>query len=366
MAEVGAEPPRTIEGVPRWPLALVAGLVAVLATALTLWAGGAAAVESLPGIPAPSAEVTWLVPLLRLVSDVAAVVTVGGLLGAVFLVPGDHLLSPAGYRWVRTAGWAAAVWALSSLALLPVLLADFLGTGLTAVSTRGVWDFITSVDQARAHLLATVLALLVALTARAVLSPVGARLLLIPAIMATLPPAFTGHAAEEGDHDLAVAGVALHVVGVVLWAGGLLVIVLARRLSSEARTRAARRFSHLAFPLALVVAASGILTALTRLSAFSQLVETSYGVLVLVKIAALVALVALGWWHRRVTLRALAAGQPRAFLRFAAVELVVFAAAIGVAVGLGRTPTPTPTPTPPPSAEASAAAAAAVQVRPGL
>jgi putative copper export protein len=108
--------------------------------------------------------------------------------------------------------------------------------------------------------------------------------------VATLAPAFTGHAADEDSRNLAVAGVALHVVGVVLWAGALQAIMLARRFSPEARRNAAERVGRPALPRALIVAVSGVITA----AVLSQLVETSYGLVVLVKIAALVALVAMG------------------------------------------------------------------------
>ena len=83
----------------RWSVGLAAGLVAALAAGLTLGAGGAVDVVSLPGIPAPGRTVTWLVPGLRLVSDLAAVATVGCLLGAAYLAPGQRTRA-----WRATAG----------------------------------------------------------------------------------------------------------------------------------------------------------------------------------------------------------------------------------------------------------------------
>ena len=345
-------PARTRRGL----LLLASALAAVAVCALTLWAGGAADVVSVPGIPAPPPVVAWLVPGLRLVADAAAVLTVGCLFGAVALVPGDTVLSAAGYRWVRLAGWGAVVWALASLASLPVLLADFLGTGFSAVSLRGVWSFVESVEQGRNLVIVAALAAVVAAFARTVLHPAGARVLLLIALAATVPPAFTSHAAEEADHNLAVTAVALHVLGVVLWAGGLLALMLAARLTGPARVTAVERFSRLAAPLAVVVAGSGAATAYTRFSSPGQVVDTGYGVVLLAKVVAFVGLLALAAWHRRRTLPALRAGQPRAFLRLAGAEVVLFAATIGLAVGLARTPTP------PPVADAGAAAAEQVHV----
>lgn len=334
-----SSPPATAR---RGLLVLVSSLVAIAVCALTLWAGGAAAVVSVPGIPAPPPVVAWLVPALRLIADASAVLTVGCLLGAVVLVPGDTVLSTAGYRWVRLAGWGALAWSLASLASLPVLLADFLGTGFSAISLRGVWSFVESVEQGRDLALVAALAAVVAIFARIVWRRAGARVLFLVALIATVPPAFTSHSADAADHDLAVAAVALHVLGVVLWAGGLLALMLAARLTGPARTTAVERFSRLAAPLAVVVAGSGAATAYTRFSSPGQVVDTGYGVVLLAKVVAFVGLLALAAWHRGRSLPALRAGRPRAFLRLAGAEVVLFAATIGLAVGLARTPTPPP------------------------
>ena len=177
-----SSPPATAR---RGLLVLVSSLVAIAVCALTLWAGGAAAVVSVPGIPAPPPVVAWLVPALRLIADASAVLTVGCLLGAVVLVPGDTVLSTAGYRWVRLAGWGALAWSLASLASLPVLLADFLGTGFSAISLRGVWSFVESVEQGRDLAVVAALAAVVAIFARIVWRRVGAR---VRAPTPTSPP----------------------------------------------------------------------------------------------------------------------------------------------------------------------------------
>jgi kynureninase len=54
------------------------------------------------------------------------------------------------------------------------------------------------------------------------------------------------------------------------------------------------------------------------------------------------ALGGLGWRHRRRTMPAVVAHQPGTFVRLAAVEVVVMAAAFGLAVALSRSPTPLP------------------------
>jgi putative copper resistance protein D len=120
-----------------------------------------------------------------------------------------------------------------------------------------------------------------------------------------------------------------------------------------------RRYSTLALACATAVAASGLVNALLQVQAPAALVS-GYGFLVLGKAAAFALLIVCGWLHRRTTLRAFAARGPapaglpaaadprlpappaplRPFLKLAAAELVVMAAAYGLAIALARTPLP--------------------------
>ncbi|MFB7937196.1 cytochrome c oxidase assembly protein, partial [Streptomyces sp. NPDC056049] len=90
----------------------------------------------------------------------------------------------------------------------------------------------------------------------------------------------------------------------------------------------------------LAVAASGVVGAVVRLPSWTALLTSPYGLMVTVKAVALAGLGALGRWHRRRTLPALAGGAGRPFLRIAAGEVVLMAAALGLAVALSRTPPP--------------------------
>lgn len=323
----------------RWPILLAGTASAALVLALVLAAVGVSGPVTAVGLEVPGGSVAWLVPALRLLADLAAVLTVGCLLGAAALLPGDRLLGAAGYRWLQVAGWSSGAWFLIALLAVPALLADFLGRGLSAVTLTGLAGFVLDNPQAQAQGVVVVLTALVAVGARVVLTMGGALVLLLLALAAALPPALAGHAASS-QGTVAVTAVGLHVLGVVLWAGGLVALALARRVSVTAASTAAGRFSRLAGVLVLVVGGSGVMLALTRLSSPAQVLQTSYGVLVLIKLVAFLGLVTVGAWHRRSTLPALAAGRSGAFLRLATGEVVLFAATIGVAVGLSRTPTP--------------------------
>jgi putative copper resistance protein D len=89
-----------------------------------------------------------------------------------------------------------------------------------------------------------------------------------------------------------------------------------------------------------MIAASGVINGWVRIGTLGDLVTTSYGWLLLGKVAALVALGLFGSRHRGRTLPALAAGRRGAFRRLAAGEVAVMGAAIGLAVALSRTEPP--------------------------
>jgi cytochrome c oxidase assembly factor CtaG/putative copper export protein len=332
----------------RGPVVLAAALVAaLLVAAAALWTGGAIDARSLPGLPDAGTVTPWALPLFRVLGDLAAALTVGCLLAAAFAVPGRldergrRRVSPHGYRWLRAATVGAAVWAVSAVGALVYTLSDILGRPVSLVATpTSLWSFATTIAQGRALLLVVAGALLLAVLARSVLSPTSAAVLAVLGIATALPPVFAGHAASAGNHQFAVSTMLLHVTGVLIWTGGLAALLLGSRLPTPDLSAAAHRYSRAALWCFAAVALSGVANAWIRLPSPGDVIGTSYGRLVLVKTAALLALGAIGWLHRGRTLPALAAGRRAAFRRLAAVEVLLMAATIGIAVGLSRTPTP--------------------------
>ena len=155
------------------------------------------------------------------------------------------------------------------------------------------------------------------------------------ALATLLPVSLTGHAASAGSHDLATTSLFLHVVGVVLWTGGLVALGWVALRGSKRLPDAIARYSVMALWAFVVVAASGVANASVRLVDWGDVFGSSYGRLVVAKTVALVLLGVVGWTQRR---RIVAEG--RGFLALATTELMIMAATIGLAVALGRTPTP--------------------------
>jgi cytochrome c oxidase assembly factor CtaG/putative copper export protein len=352
VATTQAEQTATVRREPAAGVSATAVLIAAVAagllvTAGALWTGGAIDARALPGLPDPGTVTPWALPLFRVVGDLAAAVTVGCLLAAAFAVPGRfdergrRRVSPHGYRWLRAAAAGAATWAAATAGTLVFTLSDILGRPVgTAATPASLWSFATEIPQGRSLLLVLLGTILLAVLCWTVLSPTSAAALAMLAIATALPPVFTGHAASAGNHQFAVSTMLLHLLGVLVWTGGLAALLLGGRLPTPELSAAAHRYSRAAVWCFVAVALSGVANSWLRISTLPDLFETGYGRLVLAKTGALLLLGALGWLHRRHTLPALAAGRRAAFLRLAAGEVLLMAATIGVAVGLSRTPTP--------------------------
>ncbi|MEU8615682.1 CopD family protein, partial [Actinoplanes sp. NPDC048791] len=97
------------------------------------------------------------------------------------------------------------------------------------------------------------------------------------ALVALLPPAFTGHSAGAGDHQLAVTSLALHILAASLWVGGLAGLLLVRRHRRFAET--ASRYSRLALACFVATAVSGTANAAVRLGSWPALGTSRYGLL---------------------------------------------------------------------------------------
>ena len=320
-----------------------AGLIAAVVAALVISLSASDALVLL-GIPDPGPATTYGLPAVRAIGEIAVSIAIGSFLLAAFLVPPQRngVLDVGGYRAVRTGSVAAIVWAACSLVLVPLTLSDTSGQPFTvAVQPSNLWVALDQVEIASAWRWTGLLAVVLAILSRAVLRWSWTPLLLVFALGTLMPIAVTGHSSSGGSHDVATNSLILHLVGATLWAGGLFAVLAHARRKGAHTDVATRRFSAIATVCFVVMAASGVINALVRVS-ISDLFDTLYGRLILGKIFALVVLGIFGWVQRRRSLPALAENPESrgALIRFAGGEVLVMAATIGLAVGLGRTPPP--------------------------
>ncbi|NUR81221.1 MAG: bifunctional copper resistance protein CopD/cytochrome c oxidase assembly protein [Dermatophilaceae bacterium] len=339
------------------PAAAVAGVVAVGLIATLVAARYSGAVDSPPGgITDAGPVVRWSLPLVRVVHDVAASLTIGSLLLAATMVPGRSraesasLDEPRRAAAFRVATAAAFVWALAGAVGVVLTFADAAGLPLGDPAfgsslTSSVW----SIETLRVGLLSAMAAFAVASVAAVARARSVAVALTVVAAFGLLVLGLAGHAGGSADHETAVNAIAAHLLGAGVWVGGLLALVVLRSRLGDALGVVARRYSTVALWCFVTLGVSGVMSATTRLAGWSDL-TTAYGVLVLVKVTAFVALGVAGVWHRRITLDRIddattqgdRGGRGRLFTRLAVVETLVMGLAFGVAAALSRTAPPVP------------------------
>ena len=305
---------------------------------------GGSYTEALPGLPDPGPVVGWGTPIVRLLTDLAAVLTVGWLLAAAFLDPSgkDGVVSPSGRTDLRRAAIAAAAWSMLSLTQLFLELANVLGLPLSeAVSPSIVSTYANEIPTTRALLVMSVLALIVCIGSIASVTTGAAAAWLVVALASSALPALAGHSSGLGDHALATSAGVAHVVSAVVWTGGVAALAVNAARRQLPMARPVERFSRIALVAIVLLAASGVANAYTRLDSASQLLSTGYGQVVILKALLIVALGIIGWVIRARIIDTLdRSSRWAAFARVAAIELVIMAMAIGLGVALASSPPP--------------------------
>lgn len=321
--------------------------VAVLVALLALVFAGQLE-QAQPGLPDAGSFVRIGLPVARTVLDLAEVLTVGLLLVAATMLPpasadvGDELVGHRA-RAVRFAAAASTCWLLVGALVLVLTYADVAGLPPSAPGFASqLGYYLRSFDLGRSAVASLVIVALVSIGTMLATRTSTVGWLAVGSVLALWPVALAGHASGSDDHQSAVDSLAVHLVSVTFWVGGLAALVLLSPWLKASLPVTVQRYSTLAGWCFVLVAVSGAVNAWLRLGSLAGL-ATSYGALVMVKTLALVSLGTAGWWHRRVTIPGLAAGAPHAhrdFWRLATVEVLVMAATIGVAVALSRSAPP--------------------------
>ncbi|MGV0624632.1 cytochrome c oxidase assembly protein [Mycolicibacter minnesotensis] len=298
------------------------------------------------GLPDPGPVTTLGLPFVRAAGELAAALAVGSFLLAAFLVPPQDsgVLDVAGYRALRWGRAASGIWAVCAALLVPLTVSDVSGHPVSEfLDPATAWRLAGLVETASAWRWTALLAAVVMVASLPVLRWSWTPILFAGSLLTLLPLALTGHSASGGSHDVATNSLLIHLLVAVLWAGGLLALLIHAMRGGEHADLAARRFSMIALWCFVAMGLSGVINALVRLAP-AELVTTDYGRLLLAKIAALAALGLIGFGQRRRGVAALQADPTKRgpLIRLALTEAVVFALTFGVAVALGRTPPPPP------------------------
>ena len=328
-------------------ISLVGALLVFLAvstTALALVISGGAYAPAPVGISDPGPLVVWGSVLLRVLTDIAAVTTIGFLIAAAFLDPSgkDGVLSPAGRKDVVRATKSAVVWMFLALAQTIFLLANVLSLSLTqTLNPTVISTYVNEVPATRALVATAIVALVIALGGYVTATTgVSAAWLALALITASLP-ALAGHGSGFGDHALALTAGVAHVIAATLWVGGVFVLILHALRKDIPIQRSLQRFSPIALTAIALLAVSGIANAYTRLNSASELFTTGYGQVVTMKVTLILALGIIGWLLRqRVIPQLNRLSRSVIFVRTALIELIIMVMAMSLGVALAASPYP--------------------------
>jgi copper transport protein len=271
------------------------------------------------------------------------------------LVGGGTLMLVAGLAQASAATRSRLALLLAAAALL-LALVGLAGIVLQGAAAGGFglgearhWDVVSAVLETR---FGTVWLAQVALAlACAVLLFAGRRLgvlaavALAPAGALLLTPALSGHASVSG--RIAFVTDVAHVVAASVWVGGLAALVLALVWTGVERwslaAAAVPRFSGFAVVAVSWLIASGTISGYLQTRALRGLWETTYGRLLLVKLALVLPLLLLGLYNNRRAVprlreRLASAAERTRFLRTAGTELALMVAIVGVTAVLVSEP----------------------------
>jgi len=311
----------------------------------------------------PGAFVRWSLPIARAIHHSSMSVAIAALIFAAAILPrskkttrdvqgADH---PAFSRAMNIAAGAAVLWTLAAATVMVLTFWDLAGLpiNLDAQYSAAILDYILSITTGRAWAWMVVMAAVVSSLALAVRSKTGVGAAALFSLCGILPLAFIGHAAGGDDHFAAVNSIGLHLLAVVLWFGGIMVLaLLAPTLNGEAPGRARgqvlagvvlQRYSALAAFVVFLMIGSGLASAVIRITSWEQWL-TPYGTLVIAKLLITLALGVLGLCHRRFVIPKLLAGQYtalRAAWQIVLGEVILMASVMSLATVLARTAPPT-------------------------
>jgi putative copper export protein len=328
-------------------------LTGVVALVVGMWLGGNLTQSQINGmiIGGTGGLTGWGLPVSKLAMDLSSVGVIGMLVACLLLPSRGPSAEPGAEagtvvrRLLRTASWLALAWAISNAALLIFSWSDVVDQPVSGLPITKLFTDTTAAFPAAAdYVSSTALALVIAAGIAVTRTRRGALVLLPLAGYNLVPMALQGHAAHG---TLLKYSLITHVIAISLWVGGLAALVTHVRHQPTLLAVAAPRFSTLALACYTAVAASGIVAAWELLGSIPAIWGSRYGVLVMFKAAALIALGVFGWWHRRHTIHRIRTNQDthaprarRAFIQLAAAEIAIMVAAVAIAVALSRSASP--------------------------
>jgi copper transport protein len=292
------------------------------------------AASTATALPASGSAVAVLIWLARVGVYLGLFVGIGGVFFAAWIGQG----ASGGRVFIG----ALQIGLLSAVASLGLQGLDVLDLPWSAIATPAPWQagFATSLGPA---LLIAILAMAIALfAARSATMTIAWVLTSVAMLGVGLSLAASGHAATAPPQWLTRPSLFLHGIAVAYWVGALAPLAVMAQRRNDTLPRVLHRFSAVAVPIVGMLVLSGLALAIIQLESFGALVETRYGIILLVKLALVVLLLGCAALNRFYLTPIVAADyeNTRALRGSIAIECVLVLAILAVVAGWRFTPPP--------------------------
>jgi putative copper resistance protein D len=281
--------------------------------------------------------ISSLLTLFKFTSITSGFFLVGALLAITFLTLDiNGKVAQTNFDLRKLAAIASLIWIFSNLSFIVLTLANILNSSVSDVFKPNILrSFFVQVPLGQYLFAQLLLSILISIIVPRFNSIGTGTFLLLATLLAIVIPVFQSHSASGGSHLMAVGSLAIHVIALALWVGGVFALAF---LAPESRAAAVPRFSVLALWAAIAVVVSGSANAYIRLN-FKEAWGSSYTYLVIAKALLTAGLIVIGYLHRR-NLTKLSELKGSKFLRLILAEIVIMVLTLVIGSRLASTQPP--------------------------
>jgi len=271
--------------------------------------------------------ISSLLTVFKFSSITSSFFLVGALLAITFLTLDiNGKVAQTNFELRKLAAITSLIWMFSNFFFIVLTLANILNSSVSEVLQPNILrSFLTQIPLGQYLFTQLLLSILISLIIPRFNSIGTGTFLLLATLLAIVIPVFQSHSASSGSHSMAIGSLAIHVIALALWVGGVFALAF---LTPEDRAHSVPRFSVLALWAAIAVVISGSVNAFIRLD-FKAAWSSSYAYLVIAKVFLTVGLITIGYLHRK-NLKNLSEIKGSKFLQLISAEVVIMTLTLAI------------------------------------
>ena len=271
--------------------------------------------------------ISSLLTVFKFSSITSSFFLVGALLAITFLTLDiNGKVAQTNFELRKLAAITSLIWMFSNFFFIVLTLANILNSSVSEVLQPNILrSFLTQIPLGQYLFTQLLLSILISLIIPRFNSIGTGTFLLLVTLLAIVIPVFQSHSASSGSHSMAIGSLAIHVIALALWVGGVFALAF---LTPEDRAHSVPRFSVLALWAAIAVVISGSVNAFIRLD-FKAAWSSSYAYLVIAKVFLTVGLITIGYLHRK-NLKNLSEIKGSKFLQLISAEVVIMTLTLAI------------------------------------